>query len=57
MGVMVIEHLMGFVLPLADRVICLDEGQVIAEGKSDKVAQHDAVRAAYLGINVEWVGQ
>ena len=56
MGVMVIEHLMGFVLPLADRVICLDEGQVIAEGRPDKVALHEGVRAAYLGMTLESIG-
>ncbi len=49
LGVIVIDHVMGFVLPLADRAICLDAGRIIAEGSPDAVARHEAVVEAYLG--------
>jgi branched-chain amino acid transport system permease protein len=49
MGVLVVEHNMPFLLPLADRVICLDEGRVIAAGPPDAVRRDAGVLAAYLG--------
>lgn len=48
-AVLVVEHSMDFLLPLADRIVCLDAGRVIAEGPPDVVAADPAVRAAYLG--------
>jgi len=49
---LVVEHSMDFLLPLADRIICLDAGRVIAEGTADTVAADPAVRTAYLGREV-----
>lgn len=49
LGILLVEHNMPFLLPLADRVLCLDRGAVIAEGRPDEVRNHPAVRAAYLG--------
>jgi branched-chain amino acid transport system permease protein len=48
-AVLIVEHNMPFLLPLADRILCLDEGSTIAEGTPDIVRRDPAVVAAYLG--------
>ena len=47
--VVLIEHNMGLVMSLCDRVIVLDAGQVIAEGPPEAVAHDAGVVSAYLG--------
>jgi ABC-type branched-subunit amino acid transport system ATPase component len=49
LGLLVVEHNLGVVRSLADRVIVLDAGRVIADGSPDEVAADERVRAAYLG--------
>ncbi len=49
MAVVVVEHGMDFLLPLADTLVCLDAGRVIAAGPVDAVRRDPAVIAAYLG--------
>ena len=44
-----IEHDLGVVFDLADRITVLADGQVIATGRPDAVRADAAVRAAYLG--------
>jgi branched-chain amino acid transport system ATP-binding protein len=44
-----VEHDMGFVGSLAQRVIVLDRGRVIADGTPAEVRENDEVVAAYLG--------
>jgi branched-chain amino acid transport system ATP-binding protein len=47
--VVLIEHDIGVVLSLADRLVVLDRGRVIAIGAPATVAADSAVIAAYLG--------
>ena len=54
-AVLIVEHNMPFLLPLADRLACLDAGRLIAAGTPDAV-RHDArVVEAYLGTPTETV--
>ncbi|MBU0456876.1 MAG: ABC transporter ATP-binding protein, partial [Nanoarchaeota archaeon] len=47
--IFIIEHDMNFVLNIADEVIVLDEGKVIASGKPDIIKKNKLVLEAYLG--------
>ena len=47
--IVLIEHDMGVVFQLADRILVLAEGQTLAEGSPDEIAANEAVQNAYLG--------
>jgi branched-chain amino acid transport system permease protein len=49
LAILLVEHNLGLVRRLADRVIVLDAGRVIADGAPDAVAADERVRTAYLG--------
>ena len=48
-AVLLIEHDMHFLLPLAHRVVVLNFGAKIAEGAPERIRTHPAVMEAYLG--------
>ena len=47
--VLLIEHDMGVVRDVCDRVVALDHGTLIAEGRFEEVRESPAVLEAYLG--------
>jgi ABC-type branched-subunit amino acid transport system ATPase component len=47
--ILLIEHNMDAVMSISDRVICMDHGQIIADGTPNEVRDSAAVIEAYLG--------
>ncbi len=52
-GVIVIDHDLGFITGISDRIYVFDQGMVIAEGTPSEVQANKAVQAAYLGSLAE----
>ncbi len=48
--VLLVEHNLGEVLRVADRLVVLDAGKVLAEGVPAEVMKRDDVRQAYTGV-------
>ena len=49
LSIVLIEHDMRVVFHLADRIMVLAEGKMLAEGTPEEIAANEAVQAAYLG--------
>jgi sulfate-transporting ATPase len=49
LGILLVEHDMGLVMSVCDRLVALDFGTVIAEGPPDAVRSSNEVITAYLG--------
>ena len=49
LSIVLIEHDMRVIFHLADRIMVLAEGAVLAEGTPDEIAANEVVQAAYLG--------
>ncbi|WP_238901855.1 ABC transporter ATP-binding protein [Achromobacter xylosoxidans] len=51
--IVLIEHDMGVVMDISDRVVVLDYGKKIGDGKPDEVRANEDVIRAYLGVGGE----
>ncbi|WP_193179465.1 branched-chain amino acid ABC transporter ATP-binding protein/permease [Nisaea sediminum] len=48
-AILLVDHAMDFLLPLADRVVCLSAGRIVAEGTPQEVVQNPHAVRAYFG--------
>ncbi len=47
--VAIIEHKMRFIMGVSDRIVVLESGEIIAEGRPEEVVENERVIKAYLG--------
>ncbi len=52
-AVVIVEHNVPFVAKLADRLVCLSEGRIIADGKPKDLVRNPIVVSAYLGAAMD----
>ena len=50
-----VEHVVRALTSTVDRLICLDEGVIIADGQPEEVLSNQRVREVYLGTEEPWV--
>ena len=50
-GVLVIDHDLGFITNICERITVLDQGAVLAEGTADEIQRDPRVIEAYLGTS------
>ena len=56
MGVLIVEHDMGFLMNIADRVVVMEFGQKIADDVPMAIQNDPRVRKAYLGSEEDFAG-
>jgi branched-chain amino acid transport system permease protein len=50
LSLLLVEHDMGFVMGLVDRIVVMEFGKMLIEGTPAEIQASPAVRAAYLGV-------
>ncbi|MFN8020956.1 MAG: branched-chain amino acid ABC transporter ATP-binding protein/permease [Acidimicrobiales bacterium] len=55
-GVLVIDHDLGFITNICERITVLDQGAVLAEGTADEIQRDPRVIEAYLGTSAGHAG-
>ena len=50
--VVLVEHVMKAIMRISDRVVVMNQGEKIAEGRPERVVEEPAVLAAYFGKHV-----
>jgi len=55
-SLIIVEHNVDAALDLAERVVVLNQGMILAEGSPDEIRNDSRVREVYLGTEESWKG-